>query len=615
MKKSGSNAESSASSRPAAKKKTKKSSSSSSHFDHADSDPETSLDVPKDDGESGNANTNANCSSRFTGTVHWDPYSPQGLKVGHRIRVWDCVHKFWKSGRIIRYDPRSHKHKVVFFYQNNGEEYNEEWMYLDRENTQQGGRFVWALVKGFAWWPAQILHCHYPNMHTMPNRQSGPKDLTMNPVRDGYVLVEFFDSDEVASIKNSPEFLREFKQGTVDAIIRKNKKKRNAKAVETAKHEERTTQEVRNDAAKFYAEKAFHCVNRPSKADGLLGVKVEIFRSDINYPVGTTLVGTVRSYSPGMKKHLIAYDLPPANNQVYAPTWENFTSQRFKLLGEAAKQKKRYVHNPTKDDLYPFLFGNEEIEGNRNNSDIEVSAIKCRGCVMNCDLVHEIVLICSKCKGAHHAGCLDPPMSMRAAETLLKSDEIEEWTCNKCARCVGCRELEITFGPKTINSIPPSLYLPRNTTLQLCDSCIPMYEKDSFCPICAHVWDDARYQKIQKRLKNENKGIKSEEPEVHLERKRIPTSNEAGNDYLIKPTTESCGDDVDTSFRWKHPDSVDNSFFFPEKNVWGYNEGTMLSCDKCNLWHCLLLKYEACYLFLNYFTFLSFLSFIIQNNT
>jgi len=608
------------------KKKAKKSSSSSvsAYPDpYAESDPETSLDVvPHEHAETNTTSTSmSHSSNRFTGTVHWDPHSLQGQKVGHRIRVWDCTDSFWKSGRIVRYDPTSHKHKIVFFHQhqltnttNDEEEYQEEWLSLDRENVQLGGRFVWALVKGFAWWPAQILHCHYPNLHTMPPaRQGGAKDLTMHLVRDGYDLVEFFDSDEVAAVKNSPEVLREFQDGTVDSVIRKNKKKRNAKAIETARQEEMTTQEVRIDAARFYAEKAFQCANRSNKADGLLGVRVEIFRSDINYPLGETLVGTVRLYSPGMKKYLVAYDLLPGNSQVYEPTWVNFVSQRFKILDEAAKQKKRYVHVPTDDDLYPFLFGHEEIKGSENaggtsssstgvNDDTTASAvitstgigigIKCRGCVMKCDPNHDIVLKCSKCKGVHHPGCLDPPMPMRAAENLLKSDEMKEWTCNKCVRCVGCRELEIAFGPKTVNSHPPSLYLPRHTTLQLCDSCIPMYEKDSFCPICAHVWDDARYRKIQNRLKRENKnmnggGGSSDGVQAQQSRKEIITSDQAHSDNIANPSADSnsSGEDlVDSSFRWNHPDSVDNSSFYPEKNVWGYNEGTMLGCEKCNLW-------------------------------
>lgn len=101
------------------------------------------------------------------------------------------------------------------------------------------------------------------------------KDLTSQPTEEGYVLVDFFDSDEVASIKDSPDFIRDFQWGKVDEVIRKNKKKINAKAVETCRQEEIATQEVRNDAARFYAEKAFECVNR-LEANHLLGSRVEI---------------------------------------------------------------------------------------------------------------------------------------------------------------------------------------------------------------------------------------------------------------------------------------------------------------------------------------------------
>mmetsp|Transcript_12377 Transcript_12377/g.23194 ORF Transcript_12377/g.23194 Transcript_12377/m.23194 type:complete len:2389 (-) Transcript_12377:1254-8420(-) len=574
------------------KKKSKKSSTSSSG--HASSsnhkrmhtvniDPETSLDIGNDYKE------NPYKYNRLVGTVHWDPDSEQGQKVGHRIRVWDFHRNCWKSGRIVRYDPVTHRHKIVFFTGKSDDQYEEEWLLLSRENVQLGGRFVWALVKGFAWWPAQVLHCSFGSCRDMPKSYLNKKDLTSQPMRDGYVLVEFFDSDEVASIKDSPDFIRDFQQGKVDDVIRKNKKKINASAVETARQEEITTREVRNDAARFYAEKAFECVNR-LEANHLLGSRVEIFRNDINYPVGEYLIGVARIYSTTMKKFLVAYDPPPHNSKQYEPSWVSFTSHKYKVLDDVNVKEKAKGYEPSDIDLYPFLFGHEEADGGVGN--------RCRGCVGECNLEKDTILTCSKCRGVFHPKCLDPPLSEKMVEQLLKSGE--DWNCSRCIQCIGCREYDIAFGTKTISSPPSSLFLPRNTSLRLCNSCLPMYENEMFCPICAHVWDDSRYEYVQKQLKIERKANNPE-----LGSKRIAVSDLPDSDYTSKDcadydnkgglctklleVNDSNGQQIveefgESSFRWKLHHEIKDSWFYPENNVWGYNEGTMLSCEKCNLW-------------------------------
>lgn len=578
------------------KKKSKKSSaSSSSSFGHHDAvasldkrmyavniDPETSLDIGNDFKE------NPYKYNRLVGTVHWDPDSEQGQKVGHRIRVWDFNRNRWKSGRIVRYDPVTHQHKIVFFTGKSDDQFEEEWLLLSRENVQLGGRFVWALVKGFAWWPAQVLHCSFGSSRAMPKSYFNKKDLTSQPMRDGYVLVEFFDSDEVASIKDSPDFIRDFQQGKVDAVIRKNKKKINAKAVETCRQEENATREVRNDAARFYAERAFECVNR-LEANHLLGSRIEIFRSDINYPVGEYLVGVVRMYSTTMKKFLVAYDPPPHNSKQYEPSWENFTSHKYKVLDNMKEKTKGY--EPSDFDLYPFLFGHEETDGGGGGS-------RCRGCVGECSREKDTVLKCSKCHGLFHPRCLDPPLSEKAVENLIKSGE--NWKCNKCIKCIGCREYDIAFGTKIVSSPPPSLYLPFNTQLRLCNACLPMYEKEMFCPVCAHVWDDCRYQHVQKQLKIENKINTAESGTKRIEISDLPDGGYTLQDLADRDSTRDPSmhlsevhdgdsgqiveDFGETSFRWKSSDEIKDSWFYPENNVWGYNEGTMLSCEKCNLW-------------------------------
>ena len=530
-------------------KKIDTSNSNSSSHDGIESDPEISLDIPPDyDGESSKSHKHNRC----LGTVHWNPNSSDGAKVGYRIRVYDfgsSKQGCWKHGRIVRYDPISHKHKVVFFGDTDNDENDEEkWLMLKNENIQLGGSFVWALVKGFAWWPAQILHCHFGRQKPGSN----VRDLTTQPVRDGYVLVEFFDSDEVAAIRNTPDFLRHFKKGSVDAVIAKNKKKKNQMAIDSGIQEELATQDVRNDAAKFYAECAFKCANR--KANYFLGMKIEVFRQDINYPVGAKLVGTVRQYSLTSKKWFIAYDPFPVNKEQYSPSWINLLnkSNTYKIIDDI-RGSKRKLYEPNDDDIFPFLFGYEDEDGSFTS--------KCRGCIAECNAEKEVVLQCAECSGCYHPGCIDPPISSRSAESMVKSGE--KWVCNKCVRCTGCRELEITYGTKTIAQ-PSSLYLEDGVDLALCVACIPMYEKEMFCPTCAHIWDDVRFQRIQKRVK------KMKKIEDVKTKKIISNSDD---------------EQKDVGFQWNSPNNIDDSWFYPEEiNVWGYNEGAMLYCEQCKLW-------------------------------
>lgn len=530
-----------------------KSKDRSAAADDVESDPETSLDIPDDfDPE------NPPKHNRLCGTVHWDPDSPEGQKVGHRIRIWCSKTKSWMKGRIVRYDPISHKHKVYIFQDKYIERDYETWLHLDEENIQIGGRFVWALVKGFAWWPAQVLHCSYPKPIQI--------ESVSQPKRAGYELVEFFATNEVANIKVGPETLRSFNGGEVDDVILQNKKKRNPEAVEDAKNEEDMVMETKNDAARFYAEKAFAIIN--SIGNFLLGAKVEVFRGDLNYPRGEHLIGTVRLYSQTTKKYLVSYDLPPINKNIYEATWLNLGTVRYKVLDET-KGQKRKSYSPSDEDLYPFLFG--------HTSTIATSKDKCRGCVGPCDDKDEDILICSNCDGKHHPGCLDPPLTKKAARMIIQGGEA--WNCKRCVKCTGCREFEISLGTETVNA-PPSLFLPKNENLNLCVSCIPLYDKKQFCPICAHTWDDIRYNKIQNRIKKSIRKRKfnsddEDENEEHIG--AIHDNVDESNHTDINETSES-------NFRWKNSTLIDKSYFYPEKNMWGYNESTMLCCEKCNIW-------------------------------
>jgi hypothetical protein len=66
-----------------------------------DSDPETSFDGVLEHRPS---------------TVHWDPNSAEGRKVGYRIRIFDSDDPGdpWKRARLIRYDPYTNKYKLQF---------------------------------------------------------------------------------------------------------------------------------------------------------------------------------------------------------------------------------------------------------------------------------------------------------------------------------------------------------------------------------------------------------------------------------------------------------------------------------------------------------------------
>ena len=143
-------------------------------------------------------------------TVHWDPMGPEGRRVGNRIRIFDDRIEEWRHGRVLRYDPGSNRHKIRY----DDRDQEIRWLRLKNEVVQCGSRLVWALVKGFAWWPAQVLDCDPPTVATN---------------KEGYVYVEFFGADQVATIRDNLEFVRPFNGGRVDDVIRKNKKKRNKK--------------------------------------------------------------------------------------------------------------------------------------------------------------------------------------------------------------------------------------------------------------------------------------------------------------------------------------------------------------------------------------------------
>ena len=117
-----------------------------------EADPEKSLDVLPEVNKNG-------ISTGVATTVHWDPHSLAGQKVGYRVRIYQDLSDQWRSGRILRYDPVSHKYKIDFAKKKNHAQNKpmEEWIDLKDFSTYMSGRLVWALLKGHAWWPAHDI--------------------------------------------------------------------------------------------------------------------------------------------------------------------------------------------------------------------------------------------------------------------------------------------------------------------------------------------------------------------------------------------------------------------------------------------------------------------------
>lgn len=190
-----------------------------------ESDPETALDIvptmrleekkkKKSSGKKSVLPAPVSVQSARAVTVHWDPNSPEGKRVGRRIRIFDPDEGDdgeWREGRVLRYDPASNKHKIQY-----EDDINDDccWLRLKHEIVQCGDDLVWCLVKGFAWWPAQILIC---------------EPETEMTTKEGCVYVKFFGAEQVAFVKNTPDYVRPFNNGQIDAFIAKNKKKRNPK--------------------------------------------------------------------------------------------------------------------------------------------------------------------------------------------------------------------------------------------------------------------------------------------------------------------------------------------------------------------------------------------------
>jgi hypothetical protein len=384
--------------------------------------------------------------------------------------------------------------------------------------------------------------------------------------RKGWEFVAFFGSDEVATLRDIPEYVRPFDSGKVDSVISMNKKKRNADAIKLACEEEIKIQQIRNEASRFYAEKAFGLVNNLGM--NLLGKKVQVFRGDVNYPYGETVVGTVRQYSNETGKWLVTYDLSERTSSKYDPSWVNFKSKDcdYKLLD------KKKPNVPTSEDLVPFMHGFIAMEPKDGKHDNEgdddwimarLLTERCRGCV-DYVLQNQSKLTCEKCGGCFHPGCADPPVTQKALQRIVESDE--SWVCAKCITCRGCYQRDIGFGAHG-HPLPSSVSLPYGEALNLCSTCNLSYEKKRYCPNCAHTWDDARYQKVQRQ--------------IHWQEKMRPWTKGRGRKGKRETAMKAASDDAEDM---EDDSEINPAWFYPETSVWGYTEDAMLLCECCKLW-------------------------------
>ncbi|KAL3943375.1 MAG: hypothetical protein SGBAC_002541, partial [Bacillariaceae sp.] len=540
-------------------------------------------------------------------TVHWDPNSAPGRKVGWFVRVSDDKTGEWYDGRILRYDPCTHKHKIQFAkgktrsYEKANDKDGSVWIHLRMEDgIQIASQLVWARVKGYAWWPAMVM------------------DSDLHPYREGYRAVEFIGSGEVATLRVGPETLRPFVRGQIDSIIAKNKKKRNANAIQLALTEEAKIQQVRNEAAKYYARQAF-AMSCSVSVGGFMGKKVQLFRSDVNYPYGETVVGKVKQYSPSLGKWLVVYEYSDQARKKYEASWVNLKSKEHKvrILDKGAKGSP--PKPPGDIDLIPFLVGfqlppqlddddedDDDIGGGgsgggggnsssnrKKKSDdpeegtdeylAQALEQRCHGCT-DYWKKGDTKIECKTCQSSFHLGCANPPLTPDAYQKLHKSGE--PYVCSRCIPCKGCYQHDIAFGSH-VHAPPPTLSIEEDDDekLHLCSMCTKAYGKGQFCPNCAHSWDDDHFQHVQRQIrwqqahKPKKRGRKRKS---HPDDPNGASSGGGGSgmDWLnyTAPAVVHNEDPLPQGAK------VNPTWYHAETGQWGYTEVDMLTCDSCKLW-------------------------------
>jgi Bromodomain/PWWP domain/PHD-finger len=567
-------------------------------------DPETTLDVyaPLPISRS---------DAALPTTVHWDPQGIHGRLVGWRVKIGNHTSS-WMDGRVIRYDPHTHKHKIQYCQRSQsvlgaGEESSEKgrmkyawiWLRNEKHHLQIATRMVWAHVKGYAWWPALVMESNQAAMKA----------------KEGYVSIEFFGTGETSYLRDTPESIRPFDPKVIDPVVAKHRKKRNERAFQAAATEYRAIQATRHAAALYYARTACAMASyyAPKNANvssisgpngpALIGKRVQLFRSDVNYPYGDTVVGKVRQYSFFQKKWLISFEISEKQSQraKYPPAWINVYGKdhALKILD------KKTETETSAEDLVPFLFGFETADESVYNDDFEIGegigkgdilelkellTSRCCGCVeylKSSSIVPnspntattksstmEQAISCSVCLGLFHLSCCDPPLSLDQWQRMMKDGM--EYTCSRCIPCRGCYEKDIAFGSQAHPS-PPTMLSPLQggndnaALLCLCSTCRQHYDAERFCPNCAHIWDDKRFRMVTRQIEYANAASKR--------RKKGSAKDLLEDSDMNVSFGEFEGDDL-----LPFEDKLHPSYFYPETTVWGFTEDEMLVCDSCNVW-------------------------------
>jgi len=492
-------------------------------------DPETTLDVY---GYDSSSNSIPRSESTLPTTVHWDPHSPDGRKIGWKVKIEHPGDGTWQEGRIVRYDPHTHKHKIEFLSKNNNKTSCWIWLRNEQHNLQLATRIVWAHVKGYAWWPATVMEANTEAAKT----------------KEGYVSLEFFGTGEISCLRDRSDTVRPFDgnargEADLDPVVARHRKKRNQRAYQLAVAEFKAVRRTRQRAAVYYATMALRmvCHNYIAALSSSIssnttipwiGRRVQMHRTDVNYPYGDTCIGTVRQYSPQQKKWLVSFEISElqSNKTKYPPAWINLLQKELKLtiLDKDKNSKnnntKSSVPPVTNEALIPYLFGFEpaddddaadaaDKDDNSNSDHLDTAELsellntRCRGCVEYLRLgggggsggtadkrkaslqQQQPTVTCATCQGTFHLNCVDPPLSIEQWSRMLRDANCTAFVCARCTPCRGCfGGRDICFGSHVASPVPPTLSLPPNTPLHLCWPCRGHYEAQRFCPNCAHSW-------------------------------------------------------------------------------------------------------------------------------
>lgn len=480
-------------------------------------------------------------------TVHWDPNGVDGRKIGWMIRVNIPSEDQWLDGRIILYDPYSHKHKIEL------ETGESIWIWIRNEqhNLRLATRLVWARVKGYPWWPAMVMESNSAEDH-----------------REGHVTVEFFTSREISHLRDTDESIRPFSPDEVDTVVEKHKRKRSAKAFEDACEEVNIIEQTRNEAAVYYATKAIGMANR--QGNDLVGKRIEVFRDDVNYPYGDTVTGRVRQYSVHQKKWLVSFEISDKTKKKYPAYWIDLDSKTAKLK-ILSKKKASY----SEEELLPYLFGfsaeaktDTEVvsEDDRDTILALLQKERCKGCLEYWEK-DDVIIQCMECQSSTHLSCCDPPLSLETWQKMIK--EGKQFICTRCTPCRGCFQRDIVFGSH-LRQPPRSLSLPSSDSLCLCSMCQEAYIDQRYCPNCAHTWDDVKFDKIRRQIEwsGPRRGRKPAREKAVIQ--------DSSPDMVLGSFTG----DEERPFGTK----IDPCWYHPETPEWGFTEVEMLVCDSCKVW-------------------------------